>query len=151
VSLSFSSEQSSNLSTTCTNANIIPCLPKSFTKFFSTKYISPGLKSDPSKPDWSVCQKAWWAVIKRFYDRYNKDPNDVPMRLALEMRITGGSSVNLAPQYGNTHGTCSIEILTPQNVNRKEWREFTQEITDLWTNLKDDDGEPIHPRTMMDY
>mmetsp|Transcript_24979 Transcript_24979/g.28896 ORF Transcript_24979/g.28896 Transcript_24979/m.28896 type:complete len:679 (-) Transcript_24979:146-2182(-) len=106
----------------------------------------PALKSDPSKPDYSVCQKAWWAAIKAFYEHFDKDENDVPMRLPLEMRITGGSSVNLAPQYGNDkHGTCSIEILTPANVKRKEWKSFIQEITDLWTNLKTDDGEPIHP------
>mmetsp|Transcript_4446 Transcript_4446/g.6903 ORF Transcript_4446/g.6903 Transcript_4446/m.6903 type:complete len:713 (+) Transcript_4446:343-2481(+) len=106
----------------------------------------PGLKSDPSKPDWSVCQKAWWSVIKAFYDRFDKNKNDVPMRLPLEMRITAGSKVNLAPQFGNdTHGTCSIEILTPENVNKGEWKEYMQEVTDLWTNLKTDDGQPIHP------
>ena len=106
----------------------------------------PGLKSDPSKADWSVVQKAWWAVLKNFYDRFNKNKNDVPMRLPLEMRITGGSSVNLAPQFGNnTHGTCSIEVLTPANVDKEEWLAFMQETTDSWMNLKSEDGDPIHP------
>lgn len=105
----------------------------------------PGLKSDPFKPDWSVCQKAWWVAIKCFYDRFEKDKNDVPMRLPLEMRITGGSKVNLAPQFGNTNGTCSVEILTTENVNRDEWRAFMQDITDAWTNLTNADGETIHP------
>jgi hypothetical protein len=105
----------------------------------------PGLKSDPSKPDWSVSQKAWWTVLKIFYDRFNADRDDCPMRLPLEMRISGGSSVNLAPQFGNTHGTCSIEVLTPQNVDRDEWFGFMQEVADAWTNLKYDDGKPIHP------
>jgi len=31
----------------------------------------PGLKSDPSKADWSVVQKAWWAVLKYFHNRFN--------------------------------------------------------------------------------
>eukprot|EP00521_Asterionellopsis_glacialis_P016031 CAMPEP_0195308760 /NCGR_PEP_ID=MMETSP0707-20130614/38395_1 /TAXON_ID=33640 /ORGANISM="Asterionellopsis glacialis, Strain CCMP134" /LENGTH=587 /DNA_ID=CAMNT_0040373047 /DNA_START=157 /DNA_END=1920 /DNA_ORIENTATION=+ len=106
----------------------------------------PGLKSDPSKPDWTVCQKAWWVVIKSFYDRFEKDRNDLPMRLPLEMRITGGSEVNMAPQYGNgTHGTCSIGIVTPCTVDEDEWLDYMQEITDLWTNLTTEDGYPIHP------
>jgi hypothetical protein len=104
----------------------------------------PMKKSDPSKPDYSICQKAWWGVIKLFYDRFNKDKNDCPMRLPVEMRITGGSSVNIAPQFGNNL-TCSIEILSPQNVDRKEWLGFMQETTELWTNLKYDNEEPIHP------
>lgn len=85
-------------------------------------------------------------MIKLFYDRFNKNKNDVPMRLPLEIRITGGSSINLAPQFGNhIHGTCSIEILTPENVDNDEWFEFMQETTDLWVNLKTDDGKPIFP------
>ncbi len=47
----------------------------------------PGLKSDPSKPDWSVCQKAWWAVIKIFDNRFNKDRGNCPMRLPLEISL----------------------------------------------------------------
>ena len=84
-------------------------------------------------------------MIKNFYERFNKNKNDVPMRLPLEMRITGGSSVNLAPQFGNCHGTCSIEVLTPENVDKDEWFDFMQETTNSWLNLKHDDGEPIHP------
>ena len=67
------------------------------------------------------------------------------MRLPLEMRITGGSSINLAPQFGNYHGTCSIEVLTPENVNKDEWIDYMQEISNAWLNLTHDDGEPIHP------
>jgi hypothetical protein len=105
----------------------------------------PGLKSDPSKPDWSVCQKAWWAALKIFYDRFNADKDDCPMRYPLEMRVMSGSSVNIAAQFGNTHGTCSIEVCTPQNADLGEWREYLQEVTDAWTKLKYDDGKPIHP------
>ena len=84
-------------------------------------------------------------VIKNFYDRFNKDDQDVPMRLPLEMRITGGSSVHLAPQYGNDHGTCSIEVLTTENVKREDWYNFMQETADSWLSLTNDDGMPIHP------
>lgn len=105
----------------------------------------PGLKSDPSKPDWSVAQKAWWAAIKIFYQRYNKSNSDVPMRMPLEMRITGDSNIHLAPQNGNTHGTCSIEVLTTQNVDNDEWQGYMQEVADAWTNLMDDSEKPIHP------
>jgi hypothetical protein len=106
----------------------------------------PGLKEDPSQPDYTVCQKAWWGVIKAFYDRFNKCKHDVPMRLPLEMRITGGSEVHIAPQYGNhEHGTLSIEILTPKNVDDEKWFDFMQEVTDIWTNLRGDDGRRIHP------
>ena len=107
----------------------------------------PPLKSDPSKPDYSTVQKAWWAVIKIVYDRMNKDKRDIPMRgMPLDMRITGGSSVHIAPQYGNDrHGTCSIEVLTPEAVDKAEWIDFMQEVSDAWLSLKDDDGKPIHP------
>jgi len=67
------------------------------------------------------------------------------MRLPLEMRIAGSSDVHLAPQNGNTHGTCFMEVLTPGDVDRKEWNGFMQEVTVAWMNLKDDDGQSIHP------
>ena len=105
----------------------------------------PGMRSNPSKPDYSVVQKAWWCVIKLFYDYFNKDRNNVPMRLPLHMRITGDSNVHIAPQYGNLHGTCSIQILTPNNVKKEEWQAFKQKVTDAWLNLKHCDGKPIHP------
>ncbi len=69
----------------------------------------------------------------------------IQMRLPLEMRITGISDVHLAPQHGNTHGTCSIEVLAPGNVDRKGWNGFIQEVTVAWMSLKGDDGQPIHP------
>ena len=50
----------------------------------------PARSDDPTKPDWCVCQKAWWAVITSVYKRYNKNKNDIPMRLTMEMRIMGG-------------------------------------------------------------
>src|SRR6185503_1453387 len=29
----------------------------------------PPRADDPEKPDWTVCQKAWWAAITNFYNR----------------------------------------------------------------------------------
>lgn len=106
----------------------------------------PPLKDDPTKPDWSVCQDAWWAVVTKFYERYNKDENDVPCRLTMEMRVTGDSDVLLAPQLGNKFGTCSIEILTPDNVPLNEWQGFMQQTVDEWLQYKDIDGSYLKSR-----
>ncbi|MFQ6026304.1 MAG: hypothetical protein ACE5Q6_02185 [Dehalococcoidia bacterium] len=107
----------------------------------------PSLVEDPNKPDWSVCQKAWWAVLTSVYSRYDKDKNDVPMRLTMEMRITSDSGVTMAPQYGNRFGTCGIEVLTPVNVDQEEWRSFMQEIADVWTSYTGPDGKtPLNVR-----
>ena len=106
----------------------------------------PAQKDNPAKPDWSVCQKAWWHVIKSVYDRYNKNERDLPMRLALEMRITVGSNILLAPQYNNKFGTYSIEILTPINVDKEEWHKFMQEVVNSWANLTDSNDEFLNIR-----
>ena len=49
---------------------------------------------DSDKPDFTVVQKAWWDVINIVYDVAEKD---TPMRLTLELRIMGGSSLHMAP------------------------------------------------------
>ena len=72
------------------------------------------------------------------------------MRLPMELRIIGGSLINLAPQFGNMHGTCALEILTPNNVDRKEWEVFMQEVTDAWTNIRDENGDLIYPLKRSD-
>jgi hypothetical protein len=71
----------------------------------------PGVASDPTKPDWKICQQAWWAVIAEVYDTFETHQT-APMRLTLEMRIMGGSGVTMAPQYGNDLGTCSYNVLS---------------------------------------
>jgi hypothetical protein len=76
---------------------------------------------DPTKPDLTNVRRAWWDIINLVYDTSDKadDPSS-PMRLALELRIMGGSDVILAPQYGNL-GTASIEVLTvPDTVTDGE-------------------------------
>jgi len=97
----------------------------------------PGRKDDPSKPDWSLCQVAWWQVVNLIYE-YERNEK-YPCRIALEMRVMGGSNVIMAPQYGNTkdgyHGTCSIEVLTTPQTDAALWNEFMQKVTDGWVKL----------------
>jgi hypothetical protein len=106
----------------------------------------PARADDPSKPDWTICQKAWWAVIKVFYDRYNRNRKDIPMRLTVEMRIMGDSEMIMAPQYGNKFGTCAIEVLTLSSTPRDEWKAYLQEITSIWESYTDAQGNPLNIR-----
>ena len=102
----------------------------------------PPRADDPTKPDWSVCQRAWWDAITAVYQRIA----DGPMRIALEMRIMGGSSITMAPQYGNQFGTCSIEVLTNLNVTDAEWLSFMQQVSDCWCSYTDPAGKPLNVR-----
>ena len=101
----------------------------------------PGRSDAPDQPDWSICQRAWWDAISIVYAR-----KDTPMRLTMEMRITGGSSIVLAPQNGNRLGTCSIEVLTTPNTDPSEWKSFMQQIVDAWSKYTDANGEPLNLR-----
>lgn len=82
------------------------------------------------KPDFSICQRAWWAAINAIYEYERR--GKAPVRVALEMRILGGSDVTLSTQRGNKHGTCSIEVLTNTLVGQPEWAVFRDEITSRW-------------------
>jgi hypothetical protein len=101
----------------------------------------PPRKDDLSRPDWTVCQKAWWAAISKVYKH-----KDAPMRIALEMRIMADSNITMAPQFGNRFGTCSIEVVTTLNVSRNEWLAFMQELTDEWDSYTDSDGNRLNVR-----
>jgi hypothetical protein len=98
------------------------------------------------KPDYSICQRAWWDAIVTVYEWLAKK-HRVPMRLPLEMRIMGGSDMTMAAQKGNL-GTCSIEILTlsPEVVDKNEWYAFMQAITDKWAAYTDAQGNPLNIR-----
>lgn len=102
----------------------------------------PPRADDPSKPDWSVCQRAWWNAIAAVY----RHPEG-PMRIALEMRVMGGSGIDLAPQGGNRFGTCSIEVLSNLNVDDADWQAFMQEVADAWMAEVGPDGCPLNVRT----
>jgi len=60
----------------------------------------PPRRDDPSKPDFSIVQRAWWDVIKLVYADADKEDPSSPMRLTLELRIMGGSDMLMAPQKG---------------------------------------------------
>ncbi|KAG8678790.1 hypothetical protein FRC09_019542, partial [Ceratobasidium sp. 395] len=83
-----------------------------------------------------------WDGIKVFYDRIK----DVPMRLTLEMRLTGCSEVILAPQRDNTMGTISIEALTTEVTPGDKWQSFLQQLVDKWTSYTDSKGQPLNSR-----
>jgi hypothetical protein len=98
------------------------------------------------KPDWSICQRAWWDAIVTVYEWREK--NKFPMRLPLEMRIMGGSEMTMAAQKGNQFGTCSIEVLTlgAELIDKDEWLAFMQAITDKWASYTDAQGNPLNIR-----
>lgn len=94
----------------------------------------PPCKDDPSKPDFSIVQRAWWDVIKLVYEdaETGSDPSSA-MRVAMEMRLMSGSDMLMAPQKGNDLGTLSIEVLTlPDAVADDEWHDFAQRVIDIW-------------------
>ena len=106
----------------------------------------PSLPDDETKPDWSIVQKCWWDVITSVYSRYNSSSKDMPLRLALELRVTGDSDIIMAPQHGNKLGTLAIEILSFSTVGSEVWLSFMQEITDKWSKYTDAKGIPLKIR-----
>lgn len=70
-----------------------------------------------------------WDGISAMY----ANAETAPVRVALEMRLTGSSNVVLAPQRSNDQGTVSIEILTTLSTDAKDWAAFMQQVTDKWT------------------
>ncbi|KAG9078733.1 hypothetical protein FRC06_008199, partial [Ceratobasidium sp. 370] len=102
----------------------------------------PEAPNAPGKRDYEKIQWAWWDAIKTFYDQID----DVPMRLTLEMRLTGGSQVLLAPQRGNNLGTISIEALTTTITPEGVWKSFLQQLVDKWAGYRDSKGQLLNTR-----
>ncbi|THX82590.1 hypothetical protein D6D04_03435, partial [Aureobasidium pullulans] len=91
----------------------------------------PPLATDNSKPDWLTVRKAWWGAVNLVYSSANS-----PMRLAMDMRITGDSDIVMAPQRGNSHGTVALEIgSVTDTVTEEEWQTFCQSFVDMLTAL----------------
>ena len=90
----------------------------------------PALASDPTKPDLSIVQRAWWDVIKLVYKEAEEEK--YPLRLTLELCIMGGSDMLMAAQRGNKWGTASIEVLTVPNAAPEDWEAFKQKVADRW-------------------
>ena len=97
--------------------------------------------TNPSLPDYTVVQRAWWDAILTVY----KHTDTCPMRMPLEMRIMGGSDVIMAPQRYNTLGTCSIEVLTLHSASHL-WVPFAQEVLDKWMSYTDRNGKKLNTR-----
>lgn len=72
---------------------------------------------------------------------------DAPVRVALEMRLTGGSNVLLAPQRGNA-ATASIEVLTTLITPQDDWASFMQDVANRWMRY-DDDVQDQHGNTVV--
>src|SRR5205814_8915836 len=90
------------------------------------------LASDATKSEFSIDQRAWWDVINLVYE-----DSETSMRLTLELRIMSGSDTIMAPQYGNEHGTASIEVLSiPDSVSDDEWLPFVQRVADTWMSYE---------------
>ncbi|KAJ3065063.1 hypothetical protein HDU98_011539 [Podochytrium sp. JEL0797] len=107
----------------------------------------PESKTEPGKPDWTLCSRLWWAAI----DLVEALPN-APVRVAVEMRITGTSGVVLAPQRGNTFGTCSIEILTTKHtVTGEEWADCKQKVFEAWTKVAHEYGVVLLPHFAKEW
>ena len=95
-------------------------------------------------PDFSVVSKAWWDAV----DLIEKSSKDkiFACDMTLDCRIMGGSDVTMSPQFGNKHGTCSIEVLSTSMVPEFIWEEFKEEIAKIWRSYKDCDGTPLNAR-----
>lgn len=94
----------------------------------------PGRADDPKRPDFRIVRQLWWDTIQLVYSSRKSafDPSS-PMRLLLEMRLIGNSDMILSPQYGNSLGTLSIEVLSvPDSVADDEWQGFLQQVADKW-------------------
>ena len=82
------------------------------------------------QPDWSVVQLGWWTVqdlIKEYESR-----GEYPVDMVMEVRLTGGSDVYLAPMYGNEHGTVSIEVASSPLVPVDVWERFKGDLAATW-------------------
>lgn len=98
----------------------------------------PALASDPTQPDWSYAQRAWWDAITLAQN----DPTGA-VRVGIEMRMIGPSTAILAPQQGSEFGFASIEIVTSLSAGEDNtWIPLVQSIIDKWTSY-DVGGVPL--------
>jgi hypothetical protein len=88
------------------------------------------VKSD-GKPDLDFVRELWWAGITLI--RQAQGSETYPIRVALEMRLMGGSQTILAGQYGNKY-TCAIEVLSFLE-NQDEFLHFAEQLVDTWYQL----------------
>ena len=58
----------------------------------------------------------------------------------------GGSEVLMAPQFGNKHGTLSIEPVSTRIVHKEVWEDFKEALAKVWMSYTDWDGSPLLSR-----
>eukprot|EP00794_Sanderia_malayensis_P016976 gene16976-18687_t len=107
--------------------------------------LIPIPENSERQPDFNIVQKAWWDVHE-LLDKYKENSVKPPMDLVMETRIIAESKIFLAPEYGNTHGTCSIEILGTLLPEQVHWDTFKNEVAGIWCSYKDQDGKPLNAR-----
>lgn len=95
-------------------------------------------------PDWSILPRAWWDAVDLI--EKSADQGLYACDLTLEGRVMGCSEVLMAPQFGNKHGTISIEVLSTRIVPQKTWEDFKVKLAEVWMSYKDHDGTPLHGR-----
>ena len=95
-------------------------------------------------PDFSIVSKAWWDAIDLI--EKSAEAKIYACDMALELRIMGGSDVTMAPQFGNKHGTLSIEPVSTRMVHEEVWEDFKEELAEVWMSYKDFDGTPLNTR-----
>lgn len=91
--------------------------------------------------DLGLVRRAWWDAILIAY----RHTDTCPQRMPLEMRIMGDSNMVMAPQRGNTLGTCAIEVLTLESA-RDIWKPYAEEVLARWLSYSDADGKPLRTR-----
>jgi len=111
-------------------------------RVYDMEWQIPIPEDESGGPDWDLCRRAWWDAINVSCT----DPKKGAIRIAVEMRIVGDSEVLMAPFFGNRHGTCSIEVLTTENVKREDWLPFCQAILDKFAEYKDRNGQYLNIR-----
>ena len=108
-----------------------------YLKLFFIEHLDGG-------PDFSIVSKAWWDAID-LIERKKLDNIHV-CDMCLELRIMGGSDVTMAPQFGNKHGTLSIEPVATRMVTKEVWEDFKDELAKLWMSYRDCDGTLLNSR-----
>ena len=99
---------------------------------------------EDGSPDWSIVSRAWWDAVELIQRSEEKGVFAVDM--ALELRVMGGSDVLMAPQFGNKHGTLSIEPVSTRIVHKEVWEDFKEELAKVWMSYRDFDGSLLLSR-----
>ena len=95
-------------------------------------------------PDWSILSRAWWDAVDLIEE--SAEEGLYACDLTLEGRVMSYSDVLMAPQFGNKHGTLSIEPVSTRIVHKEVWEDFKDELAKVWMSYKEFDGSPLLSR-----